>query len=46
MDELFMKSKGVRATIIIKGIVHKSSNRSKGQHLVIVANEIVKAFVS
>src|SRR5882672_4199386 len=41
-----MKPKGVRAMTIIECVVHISSNRSEGQCLVIVTNEITKAFVS
>src|SRR6266850_3644006 len=43
MNKLFMKSKGVRATTIIKGVIHISSNRCKGQCLIIVMDVIAKA---
>src|SRR6267142_1150060 len=45
VNKLSMKPKGVRAMTIIECVVHISSNRSEGQCLVIVTNEITKAFV-
>ena len=45
MNKLSMKPKGVGATTIIECVIHMSSNRCKGQCLIIVANEIAKGFV-